>query len=400
MLAMRHSVSRNPSPYGIPVSSTEPDRESAWVAQIQRQLIDWYAQGHRELPWRGDRNPYRILVAEMMLVQTTVASVTPHFERFLSVFPDVETLAHADESEVLRAWEGLGYYRRARQLQKAARAIVEQHGGRVPDDEETLRALPGVGRYIAGAILSFAFNRPAPIVEANTRRVLARWIGWEDDIASAATQARLWQAAERITPTADAGTFNQAFMELGAVVCSPRDPKCLICPVSLLCRARACGRQHAIPVVRPRKPPLSVAEACALVVGQGRVLILKREACRLWEGFWEFPTVHVAGADPAGRSFGEPVDLAGGVQRLTDVHVEVGPVVRTVRFSVTKHRVVLTAYAAIVRSGPTNLSPSVCRAIWEHPEALVDYPLASAYRRLANWVSEQGADVIERKFRS
>src|SRR3984893_7481125 len=174
------------------------DAGALWIETIRTSLSEWDDAGHRDLPWRRDHDPYRILVAEMMLVQTTVAAVIPYFDRFLQRFPDVEALARADETEVLRVWEGLGYYRRARHLHAAARAIMDLHGGVFPDDEETIRALPGVGRYIAGAILSFAFNRPAPIVEANTKRVLARWLAWDGDIASASTQKRLWQAAERV----------------------------------------------------------------------------------------------------------------------------------------------------------------------------------------------------------
>src|SRR5262249_31414534 len=161
-------------------------------------------------------------------------------------------------------------YRRARQLHAAAQAIVREHGATFPDDPEAVRALPGVGRYIAGAILSFAFDQSAPIVEANTQRVLARWLAWRDDLKLARSQAGLWEAAERLVPERDAGTFNQAFMELGAVVCPPRAPLCLVCPVAGYCQARVLGIQDTVPVAAPKSPPLQVAEACALVVRKGR----------------------------------------------------------------------------------------------------------------------------------
>src|SRR4051794_31592807 len=218
-------------------SREEPDRDPLWLDRVRLGLVSWYARGHRNLPWREDRDPYRIFVSETMLVQTTVAAVLPYFERFLARFPDVRALAEADEAEVLKVWEGLGYYRRARQLHAAARAIVDAHGGAFPDDPEAIRALPGVGRYIAGAILSFAFDRPAPIVEANTQRVLARWLAWRQDLKASASQARLWRAAERLVPATGAGRFNHAFMELGALVCTPRTPLCLVCPVVAECRA-------------------------------------------------------------------------------------------------------------------------------------------------------------------
>jgi A/G-specific adenine glycosylase len=359
------------------------------VARVRGHLTGWYERSRRDLPWRADRDPYRILVSEMMLVQTTVAAVVPYFERFLRRFPTVRALAEADEAEVLKAWEGLGYYRRARQLHAAARAVVDRHGGVFPDDPEAVRALPGVGRYIAGAVLSFAFDRPVPIVEANTQRVLARWLAWRGDLKASATQARFWQAAERLVPPSGAGTFNQAFMELGALVCTPRAPRCLVCPVAGDCRARALGLQDELPVTTPRPPALEVVEACALVRREGRLLVLQRGPGRLWEGFWEFPTVHVAGADPAGRSFGEdgPVGLAEGVRRLTGVRAEVGPVVQTVRFGVTRHRVRLDAHEARGLSDALEPGPGAIRAAWVAPEDLSSYPFGTAGRRLIGWLN-------------
>ncbi len=171
----------------------------------------------RTLPWRADRDPYRILVSELMLVQTTVTAVIPYFERFLRRFPDIRSLAEADEAEVLKAWEGLGYYRRARQLHAAARQVVREHGGTIPDDPVAVRALPGVGRYIAGAVLSFAFDRPEPIVEANSQRVLARLLALREDVKATATRERIWQAAQRLVPERGAGDFNQALMDLGRI---------------------------------------------------------------------------------------------------------------------------------------------------------------------------------------
>lgn len=363
-----------------------PDQDPAWVGRVRRALVEWYAHAHRDLPWRADRDPYRILVSEMMLVQTTVTAVVPYFERFLKRFPTVAALAAADDAEVLKAWEGLGYYRRARQLHAAARAVVAEYGGEIPDDPEAVRALPGVGRYIAGAILSFAFDRPAPIVEANTQRVLVRWLAWTGELKSSATQARLWEAAERLVPAEGAGAFNQAFMELGALVCTPRTPSCLVCPVAADCRARAEGLQDSLPVVAPKAPPLASAEAAALVFREGRVLILQRGPGRLWEGFWEFPTVHVSGADPAGRAFeGGAVDLAEGVRRLTGVRAEVGPVVRSLSYGVTKHRVQLDAHEARGLTGALVPGPGARDVAWELPENLANYPFSSAGRRLIGW---------------
>jgi A/G-specific adenine glycosylase len=368
------------------------DSDSAWIEAIRRKLVSWYREAHRPLPWREDRDPYRILVSEMMLVQTTVMAVIPYFERFLARFPDVAALARAEESEVVKAWEGLGYYRRARQLHAAAKAIVDEHGAKVPDDPEKVRALPGVGRYIAGAILSFAFDRPAPILEANTQRVLARWLAMREDLKTSAAQARLWEAAGRLVPEKDAGIFNQAFMELGALICAPRAPMCLVCPVAAECRARALGLQDSLPAVVPRSAPLVAKEAAAIVFRQGRVLIVKRGDGRLWEGFHEFPTVHVAGADPAGRAFEDgPVGLSEGVRRLTGVRSEVGLLAVALTYGVTKHRVRLEAFEATGLSEELIPGPGLGAAFWEIPEKLSSHAFSAAGRKLIEWVVNRSA---------
>jgi A/G-specific adenine glycosylase len=350
--------------------------------------MDWYRRGHRRLPWRADRDPYRILVSETMLVQTTVAAVVPFFERFLARFPTVVALAEADESEVVKVWEGLGYYRRARQLHAAARTIVDRHGGRVPDDPGALQALPGVGRYIAGAVLSLAFDQPAPIVEANTQRVLARLLGWGEDLKTSASRRRLWKAAQALVPLREAGTFNQAIMELGATICVPREPLCLLCPISAECRARSEGRQHALPVVSARPKPLEVEERCALVRRGDRWLMVRRGPGRLWEGFWEFPTVYVSGADPAGRSFGKPVELAEGVRRLTSVRIRLSSETTTVRFGVTKHKVTLVAQVAEGLDEATSPGPGLVEACWVATDRLDELTASSAVRKLMAWVRE------------
>ncbi|HEV3166383.1 MAG TPA: A/G-specific adenine glycosylase [Isosphaeraceae bacterium] len=376
-----------------------PDQDLAWVAEVRQQLVRWYQQGHRDLPWRTTRDAYRILVSETMLIQTTVTAVIPYYDRFLARFPTIRDLAGAEETEVLKAWEGLGYYRRARQLHMAAQVIVRDYGGAVPDELDAVRALPGVGRYIAGAILSFAFDRAAPIVEANTQRVLARWLAWKEDLRSSRSQARLWRAAERLVPPEGAGLFNQAMIELGAVICTPRVPLCLACPVTSECRARGLGLQDALPIKLAKEPPLAVIEACALVVRQGRLLIVRRTADGLWGGFWEFPTVHLGGADPAGRSFGEPIELAEGVRRLTGVRAAIGPAVRTLRFGVTKHRVELSAHAAVGEEGELRAGPGLSEVRWEMPSALSEYPFGSAGRRLALWVTQLGAAGLQQRVR-
>ena len=374
-----------------PGPSPGPDSDAGWRGRIQAGLVAWYAGSARALPWREDRDPYRILVSEMMLVQTTVAAVVPFFERFVARFPDIRTLAEADEADVLKAWEGLGYYRRARHLHAAARAVMRDHGGVIPDGPDALRALPGVGRYIAGAILSFAFGRAAPIVEANTRRVLARWLAWEGDVRSSASQARLWAAAERIVPDDDPATFNQAFMELGALVCVPRQPMCLVCPVASDCRARQLGRQDDLPVVTPRAAPREVFEACAAVFDGSDLLMVRRGPGGLWADFWELPTVHVAGPDPAGRGSDVPLTLDQGVGRLAGFPVESGPTVATIKFGVTKYRVTLEVHRARAASRPIPApGPGLTEAAWVPPGRVEVLPKSAATRRVLAALGGEG----------
>ena len=363
----------------------EPDADPSWRGRVRRGLAAWYARGHRDLPWRRDRDPYRILVSETMLVQTTVAAAAPYFERFLARFPTVEALAGASEADVLKAWEGLGYYRRARGLHEAARAIARDHGGLVPDDPASLLALPGVGRYIAGAVLSFAFDQPAAIVEANTQRVLARLLAWEEDIAKSISQRRLWQAAGRLVPEVGAGDFNQALTELGATTCTPRDPSCLICPIAAECLARALGLQDRLPLKTPKAPPLEVVEACALVRRDGRLLVVQRGPVGLWAGFWEFPTVHVSGADPAGRAPGRPEGLAEGVGRLTGVQVAEAGLACSVKFGVTKHRLTLNAYYGTEADGAIIPDSGQYDSRFVSSDEIAGLVMGSGVRKVARW---------------
>jgi A/G-specific adenine glycosylase len=370
-----------------PEAKAARDNDSDWVARVRERLLIWYREAGRDLPWRASRDAYRILVSEMMLVQTTVAAVIPYFERFIARFPDVTALAQANEAEVVKAWEGLGYYRRARQLHAAARTIVRDHAGAMPGDPVAIRALPGVGRYIAGAILSFAMDRPEPIVEANSQRVLARLLAVREDIKVASTKERLWQAASRLVPPENSGAFNQALMDLGALVCTPREPGCLVCPLSRLCQARLLGLQDRLPMSRPKDPPLPVTEAAVLLVRNGRVLILERAPGGLWERFWEFPTVHLDGVNPAARPPARPGDLEETVKRMIGINAQIGPPIKTIPYSVTKHRVKLIVHLARARSGDARPGPGFLSARWVQRERLGDYTFSSPNRRLIAWLA-------------
>lgn len=263
-------------------------------AAFAKALLTWYDTAKRDLPWRvasGYPNAYHVLVSEAMLQQTQVATVIPYFARFLEAFPTVHDLAAADEERVLRLWQGLGYYSRARNLKKAAMAIVDRFDGRVPGDVKALLSLPGVGRYTAGAVASLAYGTVAPILDGNVVRVLCRLDAIEDDPRERTVQLRLWQRAEEILPAERIGDFNSALMELGATVCTPKTPACLICPVRAFCRAFDRQIQQRIPVAKKTKvTPLEMRWVLCVNDSAGRYLLERRPATGRWAGMWQFPT--------------------------------------------------------------------------------------------------------------
>jgi A/G-specific adenine glycosylase len=256
---------------------------------LRRKLLAWYRAHRRDLPWRRTRDPYAIWISETMLQQTRVETVIPYWERFLARFPDVEALATADVDDVTALWAGLGYYSRARNLHHAAQLVMERHAGRLPDDVAALRALPGVGRYTAGALASIVFDQPAPIVDGNVVRVLTRLLGIDADVRSSAVQEQLWSEAGQLARGEDPGALNQALMELGATLCTPRAPRCADCPWTEHCAAREQGRADAIPA-RSRSAPVRRIEAVAgFLERRDRVLAVQRPQRGLLGGLWELP---------------------------------------------------------------------------------------------------------------
>ena len=261
---------------------------------VRRTLGAWFERAGRDLPWRRTHDPYAVLVSEFMLQQTQVATVIPYYERWLARFPDVAALARAPEAEVLRAWEGLGYYARARNLHRAARAIVATHGGVFPMELTAIAALPGVGRYTAGAVASFAFDQPAAAVDANIARVLARWLDLRTPIDTTAGQAALWATAERLMPAlGEDGVgprhWNSALMELGALVCRARAPACLVCPAQGWCGTFAAGTQETVPVKKAARAAVALDEPCAWVVSERGLLLQQGTAGARWRGLWKLP---------------------------------------------------------------------------------------------------------------
>jgi len=245
---------------------------------MHKELMGWFLENQRALPWRESYDPYHVWVSEIMLQQTQVETVVPYFERWIAKFPNIRKLAKADEQSVLSLWAGLGYYSRARNLMAAAKTLAEEHGGQIPSDYEALRSLPGIGQYTAGAILSIAFNKAFPVVDGNVRRVLSRVYGWQDE-----SPKRLWEAATHLVKQAEPRFINQAIMELGATVCSFKAPRCLVCPVQLSCIAYKTGTQLVIPAVKKRPETVRVQLVAIVQEENGRHLM------RQSKGLWEFP---------------------------------------------------------------------------------------------------------------
>ncbi|MBA4536324.1 A/G-specific adenine glycosylase [Bacillus aquiflavi] len=271
---------------------------------FQKDLIDWFQKEQRDLPWRKDKDPYKIWVSEIMLQQTRVDTVIPYFNNFIEKFPTVDALAEANEEEVLKAWEGLGYYSRARNLQEAVREVKEKYNSQVPKKKEEIASLKGVGPYTTGAVLSIAFNLPEPAVDGNVMRVLSRILSIWDDIAKSSSRKIFETAVRELISHENPSFFNQALMELGALVCTPTSPSCLLCPVREHCHGFQEGVEDHLPVKTKKKKPRSIQLAAAVLTDQaGRLLIHKRPNKGLLADLWEFPNVelHLSFSDEKAR---------------------------------------------------------------------------------------------------
>jgi len=258
-------------------------------SKIQTKLLQWYKKNGRDLPWRRTKNPYAIWVSEIMLQQTQVSTVIPYYKNFLRFFPTVRHLAKADLSKVLKVWEGLGYYSRVRNLHRASQLVSNHFQGKIPDQLKDLLTLPGIGRYTAGAILSIAFNKPAPILDGNVKRVLSRLFAIGGTSVRSKTEALLWHLSESLIPTDDASSFNQGLMDLGAMICTPKEPQCSRCPLRDLCKGRASGNPERFPAKKVKKKIPHIEAISTVIRKNGRVLLTRRPLKGLLGGLWEFP---------------------------------------------------------------------------------------------------------------
>lgn len=330
------------------------------------------------MPWRKARpKPYHVWLSEIMLQQTQVETVRPYFKRFVKELPTIAALAAAPEDRVLRLWEGLGYYRRARHLHAAARQIVRDHGGRFPSDPHTVHALPGIGRYTAGAILSIAFESREPILEANTRRLYARLLALRADPNNKQSEELLWQFAEFLLPARRPGDFNQALMELGSQVCTPREPKCNCCPLLPLCPTARAGLQSVIPPPKRKPRPTRVHAAAVAIRRRGRVLLIRQNGQGRFGGLWDFPRVEVSSGAAAQRQFADDVESLCGVrpmalQRLT-----------TIRHTITRFRITLDCYLAESgRAANDKQNGNGTTVRWARKKELPALPLSATGRQI------------------
>jgi A/G-specific adenine glycosylase len=315
------------------------------IPALRRRLVGWYRRARRDLPWRRTRDPYAIWIAEVMLQQTRVDTVIPYYERFLARFPDAPALAEAPLDAVLAAWSGLGYYARARNLHAAARVVAREHGGLLPREVSALQALPGIGRYTAGAIASIAFGERAPVLDGNVARVLARLFAVEGDPRSPAVARRLWDLASAMVAAGEPGEVNQALMELGALVCAPEAPDCHLCPLAP-CRARARGEPERFPERPPRRTVPEVHGVAALCAERGRVLLVRRPPGGLLGGLWELPGGERRRGEEPARA------LARALRERLGAAVAVGERAGSVKHVFTHRRLELTIYRCRLRGRP------------------------------------------------
>jgi A/G-specific adenine glycosylase len=344
---------------------------------LTHALLEWYGRERRHLPWRASRDPYCIWVSEIMLQQTQVATVIAYYERWMKRFPSVAALAAAEIEDVLSAWEGLGYYSRARNLREAARRVVQLHSGCLPRSVTALRSLPGIGPYSAGAIASIAFGADEAAVDGNIIRVLTRLFGLSGDPKRAPLHGRIWDLARALLPSGRASEFNQALMELGATCCTPRAPRCASCPVSRKCVALKQDRVQDFPEVSGRPVVREERRAAAVITRRGRVLVVRApSSAARWAGMWQFPDVELGAEQTPSQVLEKSVATSTGVAILA------GACIGNLRHQVTRFRISIDVYACRARQGrarPIDYG-AVC---WATPEDLVALPMPAAHRKIA-----------------
>lgn len=344
---------------------------------LAARLLHWYGENARQLPWRDHPDPYAIWVSEIMLQQTRVDTVVPYFERWMKRFPTVDMLARASQQQVLGLWEGLGYYSRARNLHQAAQIVVNKYSGKLPRRVDLLLSLPGIGRYTAGAIASIAFGMDEATLDGNIRRVLARVFDLRQPVRSSAAEKKLWELAADHLPPGQAGQYNQALMELGATICTPRKPRCEQCPLTDMCKAFSLGVQEERPVKTPKAEIPHHIVTAAVIQREDRVLIAKRPPEGLLGGMWEFP----GGKMQPGEDLESCLDRE--IREELAMEIIVGREMGIYQHAYTHFRVTLHAFQCRMNGEePRKLHHS--ELAWAEPDELVEYPMGKLDRQIAN----------------
>lgn len=351
-------------------------------ASFRRRLLSWFDRNRRDLPWRRNPTLYRVWISEIMLQQTQVDTVTGYYDRFIDRFPNIESLASADLEAVLLHWEGLGYYRRARQLHAAARQIVSHHGGRFPQDFKSVVALPGIGRYTAGAILSIGDGQQHPVLEGNTIRLYARLLNYRGNVRAPEGQKRLWAFAEELVPKRRPGDFNQALMELGSRICRKSQPLCKSCPVQRHCLAAIAGNVGKIPDTGPDRKKYEVVHYGAVILERGGRVVLRRYPDgEKWAGLWDFPRFVLPDShdSPGAAGFLEKSvqDLAGLKVRLVAGEYPL------IQHAVTRYRITLATFRGASIAGRLRARGGGGEIRWTDKSELAGIPMNTTGRRLA-----------------
>jgi len=346
------------------------------MSEFSRRVLRWYSRHKRSLPWRGQKDPYAVWVSEIMLQQTRVETVIPYYGRWMKRFPDLARLAQASEGEVLSTWEGMGYYARARNLHRAASLVMNEFSGELPHDLAALRTLPGIGPYTAGAIASLAFGLDAAVLDGNVRRVLARVFNVTEPADSPVGAAILWALAEQHLPAGRAGDYNQALMDLGAMVCLPRNPNCPLCPLGGLCRARQGGFQELRPVLKPKPEVPHYTVTAAVLLRSGKVLLAKRPSPGLLGGLWEFPGGKVEAQETLAECLGREIREELGTR------IRVGQSLGVFRHAYTHFRITLHAFLCeLLGDEPRPIQAA--ELAWVALPDLAGYPMGKVDRQIA-----------------
>jgi A/G-specific adenine glycosylase len=344
--------------------------------KIQTNLLRWFEKNGRDLPWRKTRDPYAIWVSEIMLQQTQVATVIPYYQEFLRSFPTVRHLSKADLSEVLKVWEGLGYYSRARNLHQASQRVVHHFGGKIPDNLKDLLSLPGIGRSTAGAILSFAYNKEAPILDGNIKRVLSRLFAISG--SKAKTEKILWGISESLIPKGHSNPFNQALMDLGSMLCIPKDPQCPRCPLRYLCKAKASGTPERYPSKVAKKKIPHITAISAVIQKDGRVLLNKRPPNGLLGGLWEFPNWKIE------EKRRLRLRLRNHIKKEMGMNVEVKESIGVFHQTFSHFKLTLHVYHCQALDGKTNRK-------WVPLKNLPLLPMSRVHRRITQVIEVQSS---------